>query len=538
MYLLIEIVISIIISSIPMVLYFKKHKKDKKKLLIAILASLILLVGSLIRTIAIEQYPIGLNQDEASIGYESYSVLNYGIDRNGFSIPVHFVSWGSGQNALYAYLIMPLILLFGNTIFSIRFMMALIGCVTLLIAYFFFKDAFDDKKGLIALLVFSIIPWHILKSRWGLESNVFPDLIFYSLALIYFGIKYKKTKYFIFSSIILGISTYAYGTSYLFVPIFSVIMYIYLIIKKKITIKSSLLYLFITGVISLPMILFVIVNYFNLDSIKILNISIPKLVYNRFTEITSVNGDFINNCFNNIKETILILLKQNDGMILNYSPKYGILYIISFPFIILGIISAIIDKKNILLKLNNIMFVSSIVIAFFTIPNINRVNILWLSLMIYIVAGVLFSFKYIHKYLKIGIISIYLVFFLMFTINYFGAYQNEIGNATFDGLDDAIMFISDKKYDNLYITNSVNQPYVYYLYLNKIHPKYYINNRVFLYEDAMFQTINNVSNVYFFIPNDFKKNNIYIMSNYELFKYNIKDFMIERFNNYSVVYWS
>ncbi|MEN3187139.1 MAG: hypothetical protein ABDK92_11055, partial [Atribacterota bacterium] len=84
--------------------------------------------------------PPGLNQDEASIGYDAWALLHYGIDRNGFHNPVHFVSWGSGQNALYAYLSMPFIRLFGLNVFSVRFLNALIGCLSLFLFYDLMKN--------------------------------------------------------------------------------------------------------------------------------------------------------------------------------------------------------------------------------------------------------------------------------------------------------------------------------------------------------------------------------------------------------------
>lgn len=43
---------------------------------------IILIVGMLIRVIGITDMPNALNCDEASAGYEAFSILNYGIDRN------------------------------------------------------------------------------------------------------------------------------------------------------------------------------------------------------------------------------------------------------------------------------------------------------------------------------------------------------------------------------------------------------------------------------------------------------------------------
>ena len=66
------------------------------------------LIGILARLILIGQVPYGLNQDEASAGYEAWSILNYGIDRHGISYPVHLIAWGSGQNIAYSWFCMPI----------------------------------------------------------------------------------------------------------------------------------------------------------------------------------------------------------------------------------------------------------------------------------------------------------------------------------------------------------------------------------------------------------------------------------------------
>ncbi|MDA0376532.1 MAG: hypothetical protein O3A80_04460 [bacterium] len=54
---------------------------------------LILLLGLLVRIYAFGTVPSGVNQDELSTGYDAWSVLHYSIDRNGFRLPMMFVSW-------------------------------------------------------------------------------------------------------------------------------------------------------------------------------------------------------------------------------------------------------------------------------------------------------------------------------------------------------------------------------------------------------------------------------------------------------------
>lgn len=57
-------------------------KKDTKDKLYIALIILIMAIGMLIRIVGIADMPNALNCDEASAGYEAFSILNYGIDRN------------------------------------------------------------------------------------------------------------------------------------------------------------------------------------------------------------------------------------------------------------------------------------------------------------------------------------------------------------------------------------------------------------------------------------------------------------------------
>src|SRR5580704_10517242 len=77
-------------------------------------------VGTVVRAYAFGAIPPGLQQDEASAGYDAYALLHYAIDRNGFHNPVAFVAWGSGMFALGAYLAMPFIAILGLNAFAIR----------------------------------------------------------------------------------------------------------------------------------------------------------------------------------------------------------------------------------------------------------------------------------------------------------------------------------------------------------------------------------------------------------------------------------
>ena len=136
--------------------------------------ALALVFGFISRTAFLDLLPGGLNQDEASAGYDAYAIFKYGIDRNGIRYPVHLVAWGSGQNALYSYLYMPFLLALGVNEISLRLPMALAGCISIFLLYRLLLRRFGARTALLGMLFLVVNPWHLMKSRWALESNLFP----------------------------------------------------------------------------------------------------------------------------------------------------------------------------------------------------------------------------------------------------------------------------------------------------------------------------------------------------------------------------
>ncbi len=478
---------------------------------ITILFILLLLLGIFIRIYKIDLYPSLLNQDEASSAYEAFSILNYGIDRNGMSYPVHLIAWGSGQNILYSILLMPFVNIIKNINLMVRLPMSLISSFTLVVCYLFIIKRYRNKYGLLAFFLIVIMPWHIMKSRWGLESNIFPDLFLYGLILLYNGIENNKNIYYILSSIVFGISIYSYGTSYVFIPVFMFITYLYLFITKKVKFKNIILYFSVTILVSLPMILFVLINYFDLNQIKILGITIPKLYYNRFTTITSVNGNFITNCIYNLKNTFKLIVFQNDNLVYNYIENYGIYYFVSLPFIIYGIIISLKDfKKNNIYKLNIFYLIASLVVCAMVEVNINRINCLWFSLLIFLIIG-LFKLIKDNKF-YITVFLTYSILFVLFIHTYFSSYQNKFNN---NGIEDVYNYVSKINYERLYITNKIHEPYIYYLLYNRVNPNDYLKTRVIENENEMFQKIVSIDNVYFNLGEKINDNEVYIIDKNE-----------------------
>lgn len=474
----------------------------------------ILFVGFLCRLLFIRTMPAGLNQDEASIGYEAYAVLKYGMDRNGISVPVHFIAWGSGQNALYGYLAMPFIALLGLNEFSLRLPMAVIGCLAIVAFYHLLKNVTGKKETLLGTLIFALAPWHIMKSRWALESNLFPDMIIFFVTLFVIGLKKRDKKYYYGAFAILALSTYAYGTSYFFVPIFLAAILIYVVVTKKADWKEFIGPCIMLVILVLPMMLFVMINTFDMEQIKIGFITIPKLYVSRHTEISSIfSADFLHNFSENMKISLGIVMTGEDGLPWNSLSMYGICYNFSFVFFIIGIVYSICKTDWLQSKyLMNIWGITAFLMMGVVDPNINRLNITWIPMIYFIAVGAMSCVR--HSKVIFGTVAaIYLAGFLMFQNEYRTDFQENIGAYFFESFGDAIKTANEKNKDVIYVTNEVNQPYIFTLFYDKTSPKEYRETVVFSSQYSAFEQISAYGKYYFYIPETMDQPNAaYIMS--------------------------
>lgn len=474
-------------------------KKNKK----LIFLYLIIIIGFEVRLLAIADIPKGLNVDEASAGYEAYAISNYGIDRNGNYLPVFLESWGSGQNALYSYILIPFIKIFGLTVLSVRLPMAIIGCISLIVMYKLLKDIFDEKIALIGMSFLAICPWAIMKSRWGLESNLFPDIILLSVCVLIYGLKSKKIYITYLSFAIAGISAYSYGTSYFFLPLFVIPLLIYLVRKKELNIKQSIIAFAIVGIITLPIQLFVIINKFDLPQINLPFMTIPRIAENRFEQVTALfSADFINQICRNFMASVKMLITQNDGLGWNSISNFGIIYLPSIIFTVIGIWKAFIKKNN-YNTIMNIWFIVSVLLLFVCEPNINRCNIIMFPIIYYTIIGIceILEDSHIPKAIIIGF---YIVEFILFTCTYFNT--NFSKYFTFqDNIKEVVEYAENLDVENVYMEYSIKEPYIYFLFYSKTDVNNFINTVQYFREDRSgFDNVKSFGKYRFYLPEEIK----------------------------------
>ncbi|EKD55993.1 MAG: hypothetical protein ACD_58C00321G0002 [uncultured bacterium] len=174
--------------------------------------------GVALRFTGLEKSPPSLGFDEAALGYNAYSLLLTGKDEYGNFLPISLRSFNDFKPALYGYLTVPFIKLFGLNESSVRMVSALAGIVSLWFLYKLLSLFIKDK--LVCSLIFlwlSFEPWRLHFSRNAFETHL-------SSAFFMIGAYYLiKNKKIFWSLLFFGLSAYSYHSARLSVPVLIVL---------------------------------------------------------------------------------------------------------------------------------------------------------------------------------------------------------------------------------------------------------------------------------------------------------------------------
>lgn len=208
----------------------------------------IIILSAFLRFYQLDKIPTGLYEDEASQGYNAYSILLSGKDEYGKTFPIFIRSFGDFKSPLYTYLTIIPIFIFGPTIFSVRLTSAICGVlIVILTALITKKINANNKIVCLSALIVGISPWAIFFSRSAIEANL--ALLFFLLSVLFFIESLKKPWLITIAAVLLAISTYAYHAermmAWIFLPVFLWFFRKIFFDRKIILIITILLFIFI-----------------------------------------------------------------------------------------------------------------------------------------------------------------------------------------------------------------------------------------------------------------------------------------------------
>ena len=439
-----------------------------------LLAGGLLLIGVVLRLLYLDKLPYGLNQDEASAGYDAWALLNSGIDRNGKSWPVLFVSWGSGQNVLMSYLAMPFIALMGLSPLSVRLPNALAGCVTLFVFWRLARRCRGESFGLLALFLLVINPWHIMASRWGLESNLLPALL---CGACFFLSQVEETpKALLGVAVCLGLAPYAYGTVFFLLPPFL----IWIVIRLRRSLKQEIVWasLLVFLVLIFPIALCQALNVLGREELKILGITFPRLIDVRQNSTSVLGGGGLGEIWKNFQIFLRILHNGDDGVEYNALPfwKGGIFYFFGLPLAVLGVIVSLCVRRERNEEWPMLALLGcSVLCAALIEGNINRLNMAWIPMVYFCAVGGswLTAQLRIRRALPLAVV---LISFCYFGYSYISGFAPPGNEKYYPGLGETIIAAKERSLETLYITDQVREPYIYALFYTTPQPERYLNS--------------------------------------------------------------
>ena len=450
--------------------------------------ALLLCLGFVLRLAALTALPYGLNQDEASAGYDAFALLQSGFDRNGDALPVLFVSWGSGQNVLMSYLALPFIALFGLNELTLRLPNAICGCLTLVVFWLLARRTRGNYFGVTALGLLVINPWHIMASRWALESNLLP---FFLLLGVWLTACAKERPWALLgAAAAFGLSLYAYGAAFFFLPLFLICAVAWL--RKTIRRKPLpfLLALLLFLLLAAPIAACQAINAFGLDEIQIFGVTLPRLTQGRQAAVSVFGGA---NPLDNFRDFFKILWTQSDGLPWNALPaRYGgIFYVFGLPTAALGFVASLFVRKDRPEEAPmRIALVCALICAFLIRCNINRVNMAWLPMIYFSAVGCHIVLAKLDSWAALPFAAM-LACFALFCTGYRDTFgQSRGGNVNFfPGLGEAISYAASLDAGPVYVTDRVNQPYIFALFYTQTPPEVFINSVEYRDADAAFRHV-------------------------------------------------
>ena len=424
------------------------------------------------------------------------------MDRNGAAWPVLFESWGSGQNVLYAYLSLPFLALFGLTPAALRLTAGVWGSLSLLVFWRLARRGRGPVFGLWALAALALNPWHLLLSRWALESNLLPALLLCGVWLL--AEADRRPWLLLPAAAALALSLYAYGTAFLFLPVFLTGASLLLWRRRTVPLGVYLAALAVFILLAFPISLCNLRNALGLPEAKLFWMTLPRLTETRQSATVAFS-------LHNWGTLLRLLWTQSDGLVWNSAGPFGLMYgVPGLALYALGLGRAVrrlcrrragAAEAYLLLWL-----LSSLLSALFIDGNVNRLNMLFLPLVWYQAAGLMLLARGLgllargHGRVRpvlsaLPALALALAAALMLRY-YVGPCRDRLAPAFFDGLTEALACAAAEP-SPVWVAEGVNMPYIFALFATKTPPSDFLAAVDYVDPSAAFRKVRSFGRFHF-----------------------------------------
>lgn len=394
-----------------------------------------LILGLFLRLYQLDLVPSGLNIDEASVGYNAYSVLKTGHDEYNQKYPLWFRALGDYKLPVHVYSIVLSEAIFGKNEFAVRFPSAFSGGLSIILIYFLTKQILEisglsskplfKNTPLISSFFLAVSPYHIHYSRIAFEEAVALFIFLAASSLFCLFLQNKKFIYFYLSIFLFVVNLYTYNAYRVITPLWIGLL-IFTFFPQVKTITSPIISL---KNIVLGLTVFTLLTpflFFSASGEGIARISQTSI----FTQTTDqkVFGElsylfiFLKNYLSHFSLGYFIFANHINALNYHFVSNFGIFYHWQLLFLLLGIYLSI-KTNGVFKKLFLGILLISIIPAALTnpSPHPSRSFSLVISLTFFISLGISY---FLIKILKLKLIPILIVVFILAVYQFFQYFHN------------------------------------------------------------------------------------------------------------------
>ncbi|HEV2529656.1 MAG TPA: glycosyltransferase family 39 protein [Thermomicrobiales bacterium] len=306
---------------------------DSRTAVISLIILLATMVGTALRLWQVDSNPPGMHQDEASAGYDAWSLWLTLRDHHGNPLPwVGLETFGDWVSPVLSYYLAPWVGIFGLDIGIIRIATALLGVAAIPLAFFATRELTNrTSTAVIAAWLLAVSPWAVHLSRYAIPPATIAPLFLLMLWLTLRALRVRTTLSFILAALSVTLLVSGYPTMKLYVPlVLGVIVVIYFRVWRLVPLRA-LAWAIVTLALTIGP-----TYAFSFLSPAAANRSRYLSYLN--TEAASLSG-LVDQYWSYISPTFLFV--QGDGDQSHVQPGYGLEFPWLAPLLIIGLVVAI-----------------------------------------------------------------------------------------------------------------------------------------------------------------------------------------------------
>jgi 4-amino-4-deoxy-L-arabinose transferase-like glycosyltransferase len=439
---------------------------------------LIILIASVVRLVALDRVPPGLAPDEASNGYDAYSILLTGRDQHGVLLPLVMRSFNDYRMPLFVYSAVPFVGLFGLTSATVRMTAAFWGIATVLVTYWLGARMLNRRTGLVAALFCALSAWHIHASRLGFEMTLITFGVALAVALLWQWQADQRDRWLILAGLTLGFSLYTYSTAKLLVPLLGAFMgfFWWRTLQKHIKVAGVAIAALI--LLALPM--------------AYLTLRYPDQMQARFNQVATFRPGRPWPVALAESSSLFIahflpsyLFAKGDAYVLQHPPFGGQLYWVQAPLLLIGLFLLTQAKYRRAVLFIVIWLLIAAVPGAITEPSVqgtphalrNLPAVVPFQLLTALGINWLWELRRLRPSLRASLISLLAAGLLLnaawFLKGYFTTYPAKAAGFFADGMQQVIQTMDtvENNYPAVTFSDSVAWPYIYVLFFTRYDPQ-------------------------------------------------------------------